>query len=160
VNWQAKRVKGSREGGTIATSLHIATLLILLSYHSPQFIDCFSFYRAPKISTLQEIYAEVGFTPGPAVILTNLFFKPEQYYNKEGPFTKEWRNTDRSVCMNMNNCLLVECISQGGLRALPQPVRLLYHGLYHGLYHSMYHGLYHSLHHKIHSLDREEDQCH
>ncbi len=51
--------------------------------------------RAPKISILQEIYAEVGFTPGPAVVLTSLYFKPEQYYNKEGPFNEDWRNTDR-----------------------------------------------------------------
>ena len=47
-------------------------------------------YRVPKISTLQEIYAEVGFTQGPAIVLTSLYFKPEQYYNKEGPFNKLW----------------------------------------------------------------------
>ena len=73
----------------MTTGLPLAILIFIINIVSPLI------FRTPKISTLQEIYAEVGFTLGPAVVLTSLYSKPEQYYNKEGPFTKEWRNTDR-----------------------------------------------------------------
>ena len=53
--------------------------------------------RVPNISTLQEIYAKVGFTQGPAIALTSLYFKPEQYYNKESPVNKNWRNTETGI---------------------------------------------------------------
>ena len=49
----------------------------------------------PKISVLQEFLTEVGFTLGPAIILTDILFTPEHWRNKEGPFRKDWRNTVR-----------------------------------------------------------------
>lgn len=64
------------------------TLLRVIQYFLPT-------HRVPKVSALQEMYTEVGFTKGPAIVLTSLCSKPEQYYNKEGPFNKDWRNTDR-----------------------------------------------------------------
>ena len=104
-SWESGRKEGAgwergRERELKDNTSHLATCLL---FTIPQFSNYSSSYRAPKISTLQEIYAEVGFLQGPAIVLTSLYFKPEQYYNEEGPFNKDWRNTDRYI--NKSQCM-------------------------------------------------------
>ena len=59
---------------------------------------CYEFikiYRLPTIPDLHGFLKDVGFSLGPTVVLTDLFFQEEHWLDKEGPFRQEWRNTDR-----------------------------------------------------------------
>ena len=49
----------------------------------------------PKISVLQDFLSEAGFGLGSVMVLPDILFKPEHWYDKEGPFRKDWRNTAR-----------------------------------------------------------------
>ena len=55
-------------------------------------------YRNPPISLVHQFLREVGLTVGPSAGLVNeVFFKGDQWLNKEGPLQQSWRNTDRLV---------------------------------------------------------------
>ena len=53
--------------------------------------------RMPKISVLQGFLSEAGFGLGSVMVLPDLLFKPELWYDKEMPFRKHWRSTVRYI---------------------------------------------------------------
>jgi hypothetical protein len=51
----------------------------------------------PKIGVLQDFLSETGFGLGSVMVLPDILFRPEHWYDKEGPFRKDWRTTVRYI---------------------------------------------------------------
>ena len=58
--------------------------------------------RMPKISILQEFLSESGFGLGSVMVLPDLLFKPEHWYDKEMPFRKHWKTTVKYIHRNQH----------------------------------------------------------